>query len=278
MDTEKEKLNIGFVENEPFDGIETGDEEESLGLYAVKLKDFEGPFDILCHLIRKSKYSLEDVKISEITEQYMQYMEQIDELDLEKATEFVTMAAWLLEIKSKSLLPVPAAPPEEDDDPEKRLKQQLAQYSLFKEAGVKMREIETVDILYRAPDESVGRPRFLLKDMDTEGLLSALSRVFLKLEQRAEEIRDRHIIKDSFTVEDKIAYIKDRLLTAEFVSFFDLFGRDFNRSEVITTFLALLELLKAQFLVAEQSVIYGDIVLKRAESGEEGDEVVASGQ
>ncbi len=238
-------------------------EDQSGSSYEIKLKDFDGPFDTLCHLIRKSKYSIEDVKISDITQQYMDYMLQIDELDLERASEFVTMASWLLEIKSKSLLPKPIESDIEDEDPEQALKIQLAEYSLLKEASEKMKELETVDILYRAPDESLETPRFEIKSMNTQGLLSALQRVFLRLEQRAEEIRERHIIKDNYTVEEKTQHIKNCLENQDAVYFFDLFTYDSSKNEVITTFLALLELLKAQYLTSYQQEVFGDILIKK---------------
>lgn len=105
--------------------------------YKFHLDDFDGPLDMLLFLIKKSKMSIEDVKISEITEQYLEYMSQIDELDLDKASEFISMAALLLEIKSKSLLPKPPEPEPEEIDEEKQLRQQLALYKLYKEAAQK---------------------------------------------------------------------------------------------------------------------------------------------
>lgn len=242
------------------------DDLESGNLYAVKLKDFDGPFDTLCYLIKKSKYSIEDVKISDITQQYMEYMKQIDELDLERATEFITMASWLIEIKSKSLLPKPIEHIEDQEDPERILKQQLAEYSLFKEASLKMKELETVDILYRAPDNLLSEPNFELKNMDSKALLSALQRVFLKLEQRAEHIRERHIVNDNFTVEEKIDLIKNLLEKNKFISFFDLFSNNSSKNEIITTFLAILELLKNQYISAHQKNIFGDIILRKNNS------------
>ncbi len=239
------------------------DEFESGSLYEVKLKDFDGPFDTLCHLIKKSKYSIEDVKISDITQQYMEYMKQIDELDLERATEFITMASWLLEIKSKSLLPKPIELSEDQEDPESVLRQQLAEYSLYKEASKKMKELETVDVLYRSPDKSLEQPNFELKDMDSEALLSALQRVFLKLEQRAQEIRERHIISENFSVEEKIELITSLVDENKHVSFFELFGNDSSKNEIITTFLAMLELLKAQYISVHQTNIFGDIILRK---------------
>jgi segregation and condensation protein A len=262
----------GIFPEKPLETADLNDEieldfesEEHSDGYEFRLKDFDGPLDTLCHLIRKFKYSIEDVRISEITEQYMEYMEQLSELDLEQATDFVNMAAWLLEIKSKALLPRPITEEEAQDDPEKLLKQRLEEYTLFKQASLKMKEVETVDIHYRAPDETVGQPKFILKSMDLSGLMNALHRVFLKIEERAGEIKERHIVKDRFTVAEKISHIKDVFLLQDTYSFFSLFDEEYSKSEIISTFQALLELLKMQYLTAEQSETYGDIVLRRVD-------------
>ncbi|MCL2555621.1 MAG: segregation/condensation protein A [Firmicutes bacterium] len=245
------------------------DAEEGFNSTIFKLKDFDGPLDILIHLIKGKKLSIQDVKISDITEQYLEYMKEIDELDLDKATDFIQMAAWLLEIKTKTLLPKPVVVEEIEDDPEKALKQRLEEYTLFKQASQKMKEIETVDIHYREPDDSVGKPKFILKQMDLNGLMSALQKVFLRLGERAEEIKERHIVKDRFTVEEKIGHIKDVFLFNDTYSFFNLFDANYSKSEVISTFQALLELLKMQHIKAIQDEIFGDIILKKAASEEE---------
>ncbi|MBR2970587.1 MAG: segregation/condensation protein A [Clostridia bacterium] len=238
--------------------------EEDETAYRFKLNDFEGPLDTLLFLIRKAKVSIEDVKISEITEQYLEYMKEIDTVDLDKASEFISMAALLLEIKSKSLLPRPPEPEPEAVDEEKALKQQLKLYALYKDAAQKMKETETEDIFYRNPDPSVGMPRLQLKDMNKSGLMDALRKMFVKLEERAALIKERHIVMDRFTVAEMVGVIKDKLEVEEEVTFFGLFEEDYSKSEIITTFQALLELIKTQYVVATQNELFDDIILHKA--------------
>lgn len=238
--------------------------EEDESAYRFRLNDFEGPLDTLLFLIRKSKVSIEDVKISEITEQYLEFMKEIETVDLDKASEFITMAALLLEIKSKALLPkLPEAEPSAEDE-EKALKQQLKLYALYKEAAIKMKESETEDIFYRQPDPSVGMPRLQLKDMNKDGLMDALRRMFVKLEERAALQKERHIVMDRFTVAEMVDIIKDKLEYSDKISFFNLFDDDYTKSEVITTFQALLELIKSQIVIATQDALFDDIILHKA--------------
>ncbi len=230
--------------------------------YNVRLDSFEGPIDLLLHLVKAAKIRIEDIFVSAITEQYMKYMEQIDSVDLEKASDFIEVAAILLEIKSKSILPNEQ---EEDDEnsAKRELIQRIEEYKLYKEACEKMKEKETVGAFYKDPDASVGDSRIILKDMNMDGLVKALQKLFLKMEQRALTAPQRKITLDRFTVAEKITHIKDALTVKDETSFFELFEADYTKSEIITTFQALLELLKMQFMHAEQKEIFGDIILKR---------------
>lgn len=243
---------------------EAAEEEFSSDSYKIKLDDFEGPLDLLLHLIKKSKINIEDIFISQITEQYLGYMNQIKDIDLDKASEFIEIAAQLLEIKSKSLLPKPvtAVDPEAEDD-EKRFIQRLEEYNLFKQASEKMKRQETVDMHYRDPDDTVGTTKFVLKDMNMQGLIKALQKMFLKLDEKELKSLQRKITLDRFTVSEKMDHIRDAMVLRDNVSFFELFESDYTKSEIITTFQALLELMKLQFLSAEQNEIYGDIILHK---------------
>ena len=242
--------------------------EDSVGC-TFHLKDFEGPLDTLLCLIGKSKMSIEEVKLADITSQYLEYMKEIDTIDLSKASEFIVMASKLIEIKSKSLLPKPREEESDAVDEEAEIKQRLAEYKLYKEASEKLKKYETVGIMYRAPDDTVGKPRLVLKDMNMQGLTEALKKMFLKLEQRAVEIKERHIVKDRFTVAEKISTIKDMLLLKKRVLFTELFDDAYTKSEIITTFQALLELIKLQYVTAEQKETFGDIILNKVEEDED---------
>ena len=123
--------------------------------YEVHLKEFDGPLDLLLHLIEQAKVDIKDIFISEITNQYLSLMEELDELDMDTASEFLTMAATLVYIKSRSLLPKPPKEAEEEEDPEEALVRQLKEYKLFKQAGEKLNELSAGmrGVFSRLPEE-----------------------------------------------------------------------------------------------------------------------------
>lgn len=237
-------------------------EEEHTG-YHVVLKNYDGPLDLLLDMVKRAKIRIEDIFISDITEQYLSAMEQVDELDMEQAADFIEVAATLLEIKSRALLPRPEVIEAPEDDPKTAFIQRLDEYRIYKEAADKMREHEIINMHYRAPDDSVGQPRLVLKDMSTEGLVKALKKMFDKLGVRQKVFKTRKIDRDPFTVAQKITYIRDRMREVERVTFDELFDEDFTVNEIITTFQALLELLKAQEVRAEQKDIFETITIIR---------------
>ena len=247
--------------------LENAEENDA---YKFKLDNFDGPLDLLLHLIKVAKVDIRDIFVSKITEQYMQYMDDIDNIDVDKASEFISMAATLLEIKSKKLLPKPAEVVIDEEDPEQRLIRQIEEYKLFKEASEKLKAIEDVDRLYKQPDDSVGDYRYELPDKLS---LTLLTEAFYKLLQRqtikAQEITERKIVKDRFTVAQKIAQIKDDLITRKRFKFSELFESDYSKSEIINTFLAILELLKGQLITATQTSVYGDIEIFKKEEDKE---------
>ena len=231
--------------------------------YEVHLENFDGPLDLLWFLIRRSKIDINEIFLSEITEQYLASMSQIETLDLERASEFIEVAACLIEIKSKALLPRPPVIEDPMDDPEKTLIRRLEEYRLFKEASKQIKEIETTGQHYRNPDPSVGKPRLVLADMTMDGLVNALKKMFLKLEMKAQANQERSLVKDRFTVAEKVSQIREVFHEADTVKFTDLFDEDYNKSEIITTFQAMLELLKGQYFKAEQHEVFGEILLHR---------------
>lgn len=229
--------------------------------YKVKLDDFEGPLDLLLHLIKEAKIDIKNIFVSKITEQYIEYMNDIETVDLERASEFLQMAATLLEIKSKSMLPKEEELLPEEEDEESKLIRQLEEYRLIKEASEKLHTLENVNRFYKAPDESVKDYRFVLKNMTLDGLLDAFTNLLHKVEKESVLILPREIRKDRFTVAERIVHIKDALYFKKQVNFSELFDGEYTKSEIINTFLALLELLKNQFIKAEQEGIYEDIRL-----------------
>lgn len=242
-------------------------EEDIDSSLRFKLDQFEGPLDLLYHLIKVAKIDIRDIFISQITEQYLEMMKDIDSLDMEKAADFTLMAATLLEIKSKQLLPKPEVLEEVDEeDPEEKLYRQLEEYKLFKEASEKMKEIEDVGKFYKKPDDSAGEYRYELPEkLSVDALINAFSNLLHRVSAKAEEITERKIVKDRFTVAEKIAQIKDALLLKPKFKFNELFEEDYSKSEIINTFLALLELLKTQIIKVEQTSTFGEIDIKKRE-------------
>lgn len=239
--------------------------------YEVHLENFDGPLDLLWFLIRRSKIDINEIFVSQITEQYLASMSQIESLDLDRASEFIEVAACLIEIKSKALLPRPPVIEDPEDDPEKTLIRRLEEYRIYKEASAKIKEIETTGQHYRLPDSSVGKPRLVLADMTMDGLVEALRKMFIKLEVKAKANQERNIKKDRFTVADKFNQIREYYEDAETVNFTELFDDTYTKSEIITTFQAMLELLKVQFFKAEQKEVFGEILLHRVREGEKND-------
>ena len=256
-----------FDEDAPIQ-IEGMDQEEDIdSSLRFKLDQFEGPLDLLYHLIKVAKIDIRDIFISQITEQYLEMMKDIDSLDMEKAADFTLMAATLLEIKSKQLLPKPEVLEESDEeDPEEKLYRQLEEYKLFKEASEKMKEIEDVGKFYKKPADSAGEYRYELPEkLSVDALINAFSNLLHRVSVKAEEITERKIVKDRFTVAEKIAQIKDALLLKPKFKFNELFEADYSKSEIINTFLALLELLKTQIIKVEQTSTFGEIEITKRE-------------
>ena len=148
--------------------------------YRFKLDNFEGPLDLLLHLIKDAKLDIMTIKLADITEQYLEYMQDLDSIDMDRASEFITVAATLIEIKSKHLLPVESEESEEVEDSEALLLQRLKEYELFKKTGQRLREIEDINKLYRAPGKETEKVKIIIKDMVLDKLLDAFANLLAK--------------------------------------------------------------------------------------------------
>lgn len=246
--------------------------EEYSNSYNVKIEKFEGPLDLLLHLIKESKLDIQEIKLSEITGQYLDYLNSIDLINLENAADFLEVAATLIEIKSKKLLPRQEEIVEEEEDPETLLKRRLEEYKLFKDASERLKEIEDVNKFYKAPNKEAGDYRIVLKQMNIENLIKAFSTLLVKTQENSVVHNEKTIERDRFTVEEKIFEIKTLLLSQEKISFNALVSEDFSRSEIINLFLALLELLKRQYITVTQEKNYSEIEIYRNDLGEKLDE------
>ena len=239
---------------------------ENSEAYNVKLENFEGPLDLLLYLIKDSKAEIENIKLAMITDQYLEYMKQLDNIDMEKAAEFIEIAATLLEIKSKHLLPQENVEQENVVDDEKLLLIRLKEYKLFKEAGEKLKQQENIDRLYKAPDETCNDFRTILKQMNVENLINAFTKLLTKTSIEIAIEEPKTIERDRWTVEEKEFEIKTLLLKKESINFFEIVDESFTRGEIITTFMALLEMLKRQEIEVEQDKKYGDIIIVKGEN------------
>ena len=220
--------------------------------YRVKLDVFEGSLDLLLHLIKEAKMDITEVRLSEITEQY-----------LEKASEFIEMAATLLEIKSKKLLPrLDEAIPDEED-PETKLLRQIEEYKIFKEASEKLRTLEDVNKLYKEPEPSANKYKIILKDMVLDNLLDAFMHFMHKTQVETKTDEPKNIVKDRFTIAEKIAAIKDAVMVKDKVKFKELLDKDITKSEIINVFLAILELLKLQTISISQHGTFEEIEITK---------------
>ena len=228
-------------------------------MYKVKLVDFEGPLDLLLHLIREKKLDIKTVRLAEVTGQYLEFMNQLDGIDLNIAAEFISIAATLIEIKARGILPRPVVEEQDPEDAEVKLLKQLEEYKLLKEASEKLKPMENVDRFYKEPAEFKPEYKYDLKNLSLEMLAQAFSRIMHRMNMAAVAIVDRRVRLDRFTVKDKIADIRTRISLGGRIMFSQLFESDFTKSEMINTFLALLELLKTGEVRASQSNAFEDI-------------------
>ncbi len=237
----------------------------------LKKYQYTGPLDLLLDLVHAAKIDIKDIFISEITGQYLESMSQIDELDMDSASEFLQMAALLMEIKSRSLLPKPPEPVDEDEEtPEQALIRQLEEYKKFKELSGEMRVLEENAQAYitKLPEEyPLPPPTIELTGLTLTALTKAFARVLKRLEELAEneqfeQFSRREVRRDTYTVAECMALILRRVEKGE-VSFFSLFEESSDKEEVISVFLGLLELIKTGRVLAEQSDGYGDIIIRK---------------
>jgi segregation and condensation protein A len=234
--------------------------------YKVKLEVFEGPLDLLLYLIKRDEIDIHDINIGHITKQYLDFMELFKMLDLDVAGEFVVMAANLIYIKSRSLLPVNVQPPEEEadeEDPRWELVRQLIEYKKFKEAAAHLhgREVAREGMFPRvvASEESAAeRP---LGEVSVFDLINAFNKILKRIESKREDLRE--IFEENFTVADKIDLILKMAAPGVALKFTELFTDAASRSEVVITFLALLELIRMKQLRCVQPEAFGEIELSR---------------
>ncbi|MGA2658217.1 MAG: segregation/condensation protein A [Verrucomicrobiota bacterium] len=233
--------------------------------YKVKFEVFEGPLDLLLYLIKKEEVDIYQVNLTRLAGQFIEYIETLRLLDLEVAGEFLVMAATLMYIKSRELLPVDqqVQTEEEDDgqDPRWELIRQLVEYKKFKDAATQLQALEArqENVFPRAP----GRLEFASEtparsEASIFDLVSAVNAVLQRFGQRPEQ---RDIFEDKWTVNERIGHLMRVLGEQGRMKFSELFAEAASRSEVVATFLALLELIRLKKVAAIQAEPFGEIVI-----------------
>lgn len=234
-----------------------------------QLKDFDGPLDLLLTLISKAKVDIRDIFVSEITDQYIESVRNATDLDMDEATDFLVMAATLLEIKSRAMLPRPPKVEEGEIDPEEELIRRLEEYKRFKETAGAMKQFEAAaqNLFTKLPEEYPLPPQeFELVGLTTEGLVEAFMRIWQRKpaaqdENEVNHYAPRDIHRDEHSVQECMLVILKTLRRKKILRFEEAFSEAPTREEVVTFFLAMLELLKLGEAHVEQDEVYGDILL-----------------
>ncbi|MBE5758096.1 MAG: segregation/condensation protein A [Clostridiales bacterium] len=235
---------------------------------SFKLENFTGPLNLLITLIKKSKLEIEDIEISKLTEQYLEIMKDISTVDLEVASEFIEYAAYLIELKSKKLLPKIEENNDDEFDDEYMFKLRLREYQMFMEVNEKLKKLESNDKFYKKPEKEANKYRIVIKDMELDKLLDAFVGIMHKVNKIEKNKESKEIAKETFTVEQKISTIKDTLISRNKLKFSELFLESSSKDEIITTFMALLELIKMQIIKVSQDNLFSDIQIEKT-----GDEI-----
>ncbi|MBI4372413.1 MAG: segregation/condensation protein A [Candidatus Omnitrophica bacterium] len=243
------------IESKPYDPL------------TVKVPAYEGPFELLLDLIKKNEMDIYNIEISVITKEYLDYLKQMKQFDLEIAGEFLVMAATLIYIKSKMLLPTAEEDEEEGGDPRTELVRKLLEYQAFREAAKKlgMYEDERGKVFTRqVADYYLNNlsPEDVVIDTFSANLFDLLS-AFQSVLSSVSKEAFHEVFEDIISVEQKIEEMKRILSERGSVLFRELFGAKFTKNELIATFLALLEVIRSKFAKVEQEKRFGDILISK---------------
>ncbi len=245
------------------------EEFESSSQFRFSFEGLEVPLELCLQVIAEKGLDIKTFRVAEITDQFVKYVEQMQDLDMEEATAFLDMASRLLLIKSKSLLPIEQEIEEEEEmSDEERLRIQIQEYKLFKDAGGVLQAKENVDRLYKQPDKNVGDARIVFNQFNLDKLLDAFAFILMRTKDR-ENPQEKKISRDRWTVQDKIIFLTNILKDTDEINFFSLFDETYSKMEIITVFMAILEMLKFQKIEVVQAERYADIKIKRKESTNE---------
>lgn len=237
----------------------------------VKLQTFEGPLDLLLHLLEKNKMNILDIPIVEITDQYMEYLHEMEKNDLNVMSEFIVMAATLLDIKAKILLPPEVNEEGEETDPRQELVEKLLEYKMYRYMSyeLKDRQLDAERVFFKEPTipeevKNYEQPvdlEALLGDLTLAKLHTIFNEMMRKQEDRIDPIRSKYgnIQKEEVNLGDKMQYVRDYANAHRQFSFRSLLEHQGSKMEVVVTFLVLLELIKTGKIRVEQEELFEDI-------------------
>lgn len=240
----------------------------------VKLQVFEGPLDLLLHLLDKNKVNIYDIPIVEITNQYMEYIAEMKRQDLNVLSEFLVMAATLIDIKSRMLLPAAGEETEDEEDPRNELVQQLLEYKMYKCMAyeLKDRQIDASRIMFKEPtipaevlayEEPINLEE-LVADVTLAKLNEIYKSIMKKQVDKIDPIRSKYgkIQKEEVSLEEKMVYLENYAMEHKYFSFRGLLEAQSSKVEIIVTFLAILELMKVGKIIITQENIFDDIKIE----------------
>lgn len=240
----------------------------------VKLQVFEGPLDLLLHLLDKNKVNIYDIPIVEITNQYMEYIEEMKRQDLNVLSEFLVMAATLIDIKSRMLLPTVGEEEEEQEDPRNELVQQLLEYKMYKCMAYELKDLQmdASRVLFKEPtipdevlayEEPINMEE-LISDVTLAQLNDIFKSIMKKQVDKIDPIRSKYgkIEKEEVSMEEKMVYLENYAMSHKHFSFRGLLEKQSSKVEVIVTFLAILELMKVGKIHISQEKIFDDIQIE----------------
>ncbi|MEG1985704.1 MAG: segregation/condensation protein A [Clostridia bacterium] len=230
--------------------------------YRFDLSLYEGPLDLLLYLIKRNRIQIEEIFVADITQQYLDIIKPLqdwDESEIEYAGDFISMAAELIEYKSKRLIPTEQAEIETGELPGDSLIRRLQEYEMFKQMAEKLRGLETINRFYRLPVYTDEDYRIAIKDFDFGKMLDAYAMLMHRIERKEQQAIPKKIMKERFSVSNRMNYISQRVFEEKKVMLFDLLEDDFNKLEAINTFLAMLELLKRQVITVVQNEAFSNI-------------------
>ncbi len=242
--------------------------------YKVILEAFEGPLDLLMHLIEKEKVDIYDIPIAKITDQYIEYIKTMQSIDLNMTSEFLVMAATLLEIKSKMLLPASNVEDEqlemEEIDPREELVKRLLEYKKYKMAAENLKTKGDIQskVFFKQKEELeefMGQDSFELEKVDFNELIAAYFTILNRCKEETSEIELTEIQRDELTIEECMNDIEGIIKHNKEIKFNELFNENMTKTRVVIVFLSILELIKLKIIKVAQEKNFGEIIIKISE-------------